>query len=164
VSDYTRLHKHGHDDYEVAKQHIHQMIGDFTEIEIFGRQVLVAVYVRPNRNPVTGLFMTTKEQKEDIWQGKAVLVLKCGPDAFQGDDGYVASTFGPGGAPKPGDWLFAAQQSGFPVSLSGDGAARVKAKDHRDEEMDVYEWDGWPCRIVPDDNFIGRLTNPTGVV
>jgi hypothetical protein len=164
LTSYTRLHNHGHGDYELAKEHIHQMLGNIDEMELFGRQVLVAVYIRPQRNPVTGVYITQKEQTEDIHQGKAVLILKMGPDACKGDDGYVEATYGPNGPMKSGEWVFLAQQSGFPISLQGDGASRPQGPDFRGDMIDLYEWDGWPCRIVPDDMFIGRISNPTSVV
>lgn len=162
MNDYTQLHKLHHDDYGEAVGHIHTMLGSIKDIEVFGRQVLVAVYVRPVK--MNGVYQTKRAQMEDVWQGKAVLVLKLGPDAFQGDDSYVAATFGAGGAPQTGDWLFASQQSGFPVSLSGDGAERVRASDFRGDPVDIYDWDGWPCRIVPDTDFIGRITKPHSIV
>ena len=74
------------------------------------------------------------------------------------------TVFGDAPAPVAGDWLFAAQTAGISTSLSGDGAQRVKAEDRRGEVMDVYDWDGWPCRVLPDDQFIGRLQKPTSVV
>ena len=59
---YTHLHKHHHDDYEVAKSHIHRQIGRL-DLELFGRQILCAMYIRPPINPKTGWVITDKKQQ-----------------------------------------------------------------------------------------------------
>lgn len=159
----SRLHKHHHDDYDEAKAQIAQAVGSLADIEVFGRQIIVGAYVRPNKT-AGGFYIPISAQKEDIWQGKAVLVLRVGPDAFTGNDDYVRAVFGPKGAPVPGDWVFLRSDSGLQVSLCGDGAERVKGKDHRGEPIDLYDWDGWPCRIVADDSIIGRINKPHTVV
>jgi hypothetical protein len=164
MSDYSRLHSWKHETDDLAKAHIHHMLGDISEIKIYGRQVLVAVYVRPIYNSRTKLFTSLKDQKEDFYQGKTVLILKCGPTAFDGDHSYLKATFPDGKPPKVGDWVFANQTVGLSTSISGDGAARVKFKDHRDEDCDVYEWDGWPCRFLMDDQIIGACDKPHAVI
>ena len=36
---------------------------------------------------------------------------------------------------------------------------------HGDKQRMYGAWEqGWPCRVVLDDNFIGRVTNPHSVV
>jgi hypothetical protein len=160
----TRHHKPAYDDYEIAKDHIHQALGDITDIEVFGRQVLVAVFCRPIVND-RGFFQTVKEIKEDWWQHKAVLILKLGPDAFNGTEAYLNATFGSGvPAPKPNEWLFANASAGLQVNLMGDGASRPQGKDYAGRPIDLFEWEGWPCRIIGDDNFLGRLVKPHSVV
>jgi len=167
-----RHHKPQYDDYNMAKIHITTMIGDISDIDIFGRQVLCAVFVRPNTNMIrmpSGetrmLYLPVKEVREDFYQNKTVMILKCGPDAFQGDAGYLDAQFGKDvKQPGPGDWLFANASAGIQVSLVGDGAKRCKALDQRGEEFDIFEWSGWPCRIMGDDNFLGRLTKPHFIV
>jgi hypothetical protein len=157
------LHQWHHDDYEEAKRQIYQHLGDTSDLEIFGRQVVVAVYVRPNKT-AGGFFLTVDAQKEDVWQGKAVLIVKMGPDAFRGDDSYVEATYGFKGAPRPGDWVFLRAQDGLAVSLCGDGASRAQGKDMRGSAVDIYGWDGWPCRIVADETVIGRINKPHEIV
>lgn len=160
----SRHHRPFFDDYEIAKLCIQQALGDMTDIDIFGRDVLTAVFCRPNVTP-GGIYITSKEVKEDWWQHKVVLVLKCGPDAFTGDDSYLAARFGTDvKPPKPGDWLFARPEAGLQISLVGEGGSRPQGKDHRGNPMDVFDWDGWPCRIIPDEEFKGRLPKPHGVV
>ena len=159
----SRHHRQFYSDYEVAKQFIHQAIGDISEMEVFGRTVLCAIFCRPNVTPA-GVYLTTKEVKEDQWQHKAVLVLKCGPSAFTGDASYIEATYGAGGAPKPGDWLFARPEAGVQMNCEGERASRPQGVDHRGEPMDIFDWDGWPCRVIPDDDFIGRVAKPQSVV
>lgn len=165
-----RLHRRLYDDYETAKAHIHQAIGDISEIEIFGRDVLVAVFCRPNtitvRKPDGSqgmIWQPVKEIKEDWWQGKAVLVLKCGPDAFRGDQSYLDARYD-GKPPGPGDWLFARADSGVQLSIEGEGASRPQGVDSRGQPFDLFEWPGWPCRVVPDERFFGRVAKPHQVV
>jgi hypothetical protein len=159
----SRHHRPFFDDYDVAKACIEQALGDLTDIDIFGRDVLVAVFCRPNVTP-GGIYIGTKEVKEDWWQHKVVLVLKCGPEAFVGDDTYVAARFGAVAPPRQGDWLFARPEAGMQINLMGEGGSRPQGKDHRGNPMDIFEWDGWPCRIIPDDEFKGRLPKPHAIV
>lgn len=170
----TRHHRPFYDDYDVCKAHIAQAIGNIDEMDLFGRQVLIAVFCRPNTMKVrkhdgtdTFIYLPVKEIKEDWWQHKAALILKVGPEAFKGDDEgtYHNATFGRGKlAPQVGDWLVANPSAGQQMNLSGEGANRPKAVDQRGEEFDIFEWDGWPCRIVPDDCFVMRIKNPHSVV
>lgn len=163
----SQLHKQGHADYEVAKTEIHQALGDISKEEIWGRQVLCAVYVRPSCHQIAGgktVWTTTSAQEEDIWQGKALLVLAMGPNAFQGDQSYLDATFPGGKAPKVGDWLFARPNDGIAMSVMGEGATRPQGKDHLDRPVDKFDWDGWPCRIIQDESFFGKMSTPNKVV
>jgi hypothetical protein len=163
MANVSELHTRHHDDYETAKREIHQSLGSIEDIEVFGRQVLVACYVRPAKG-ANGLYATVKTQTEDVYMGKAVLILKCGPDAFQGDDGFKAAMFGDMPVPAAGDWMFVRPQDGVGVNLCGDGASRPKGEDFRGNQIDLYEWDGWPCRMISDDAFLGRMNKPHEVV
>lgn len=158
-----RHHRPFYDDYEVAKGFIHQALGDLSETDIWDANVLCGVFCRPNVTP-SGIYLTEKEVKEDWWQHKVVLVLKMGPDAFQGDPSYQRARFGDAGPPAVGDWLFARPEAGVQISLIGDGASRPQGRDHRGEPMDIFAWPGWPCRIIPHDQFLGRLTKPHSIV
>ena len=163
TANVSTLHKWHHDDYDEAKSQIRQSLGSIDDIEIFGRQVLVAVYVRPEKS-ANGLYMGAAAQREDVYQGKAMLVLKCGPDAFQGDNGYEEATFGKLGRPEPGDWVFARASSGEPLSLCGDGAERPTGATFGGEMVDIYGWDGWPCRLISDEAILGRMNKPHTIV
>lgn len=161
---YSRLHNWHHDDYEIAKADVHRQLGDITESQVFGRQVLCAIYIRPTRNPKTGLEYTEKQQAEDIAQGKSMLILQLGPDAFQGDEAYIKAMFGKWGPPKIGDWLWARSNVGESLQMAGEGAVRLQHEDRRGEKQNSYPFDGWPCRVLSDESFIGRVAKPHQVV
>ncbi len=156
----SQYHSHKHDDYAEATQQILMALGDLDELELFGKQVVVASYIRPQRTP-KGAYVSMKSLEEDAIQGKIVMIVKAGPEAFHGTADYIASTFGEGRpVPKPGDWMILRPQDGTMISLMGDGSKHAKAKDHRGDEIDLYDWDGWPCKIVTDEAFIGRVRQP----
>lgn len=166
-ASYSRLHSWHHDDYQVAKDHIMRQIGDFSDSQVFGSQVLCAIYIRPARNPLNGLEYTDKQQAEDIAQGKSMLILQLGPNAFGGPDAdgtYLKSMFGDYGAPKVGEWLWARSNSGEPVHISGEGAERVTYLSRQKDECNAYPFEGWPCRVLHDESFIGRVAKPHQVV
>jgi hypothetical protein len=163
TANVTALHGWHHDDYDEAIQQIKTHLGDISDLEVFGRQVVVAVYVRPSKN-AAGIYQTAKAQQEDFWQGKAVLVLKCGPDAFSGSEEYARAMFGDKPPPQPDDWVFLRASDGMPINLCGDDAKRVQGKTFGGEMVDIFPWDGWPCRIVSDESIIGRINKPHSLV
>ena len=162
---YSRLHNWHHDDYETVKEHIYTQIGNLAEHRLFGRQVLCAVYIRPQRNPNTGLEYTDRQQAEDITQGKTMLIIQVGPSAFTGEESYLLDTYGPDGPPKVGDWVYSRANVGEPIHMCLEGAQRVTHKDRRDEIHDSYCFhDGWPCRVLLDDSLLGQTGKPHHVV
>lgn len=160
----SMLHKWHHDDYEEAKRQILQALGSTDDLEIFGHNVLVAVYVRPEKSSKTGLYATPKQQTEDIYNGKAVMIVKAGPDAFQGDEAWLKAKYGTRPTPSPGDWCFLREDIGIEMQFCGDGAERVLGKDVIGRDISVYDWDGWPCRIIDHEALIGRMNKPHQVV
>lgn len=104
-------------------------VGDLTGVELYNNQVLVAIYVRPN---VTkgGIHVGIAAQKEDEYQGKAMLVLKVGRNAFTDPAGRW---FQGDNNPKPGDWVVARPGDTWQLTLRGgkcrmmnDTAVRMK--------------------------------------
>ena len=63
------------------KENIKKDIGDLSTVELFNNQVLVAVYVRPEKTK-SGIYLTDKLREEDKFQGKVGPVLKLGASAF----------------------------------------------------------------------------------
>ncbi len=166
MADTSYLLDWHHDDYELAKKHILQQVGDYpAEIEIWGRGVLIAVYIRPLVKPGSMIQSTAEQQKEDQFQGKVGMVLALGPDAFKGEPGWLEGQFGKAPVPKVGDWLFCSANDGITLQVAGSGAERVMDKlPHRREPEPLYPWSGWCCRIIRDDLFIGRVKSPHMVI
>lgn len=162
---YTRLHDYHHDDYDVVKEHIFQQVGDLNQIRVFRRFVLCAVYIRPILNPRNGLSCTPKAQAEDVAQGKTMLIIKAGPEAFN-DPEENRWAYGDDGAPKVGDWVFAGASTGTSLHVCMDGAKIVTYEDRHGETHPAYEAfeKGWPCRLLHDDSLIGALAAPHQVV
>ena len=75
-------------------------VGDLKDIEIFGNFVLLGIYERP-RVTKSGIYLTDDYRAEDRHQGKAALVLKKGPNAFESDANYDFK----GRNVEPGDWV-----------------------------------------------------------
>lgn len=173
----TRHHRPFFEDYSVSKSHILQAIGDYSGCRLMSRQCLVAVFVKPNITP-GGIWQPLSEVKNDWWENKTVLLLAHGPDAFHGDDAYYDAMFGipdmeSGGPvvgsgrknrPRIGEWLYANASEGLQTSLCGEGASRPQGTDRRGDTIDLYEWDGWPCRIIPDDRFLQWVDKPHHVI
>ena len=71
-------------------------VGDLKDFVLFGNQILVGIYLRPdktkdikrNDGTVTNLYIPDQTRQEDKFQGKACLILKKGPSAFLSDDHY----------------------------------------------------------------------------
>jgi len=70
---------------EEFKKAMLRTIGDLSGVNVLFNMVLIGIYIRPERT-AGGIIRPTDNVKEDIWQGKAGLVLKLGPNAFQDDD------------------------------------------------------------------------------
>ena len=64
------------------REAILKMIGDLSGLELVGDQVLLGIYIRPEKTK-GGIIRPTVNVQEDVWQGKVGLVLKMGPDAFR---------------------------------------------------------------------------------
>lgn len=113
-------------------QEILEKVGDLSKLNIFGRNVLVGVYVRPEKTK-GGLFLTDNARQEDRYQGKVGLVLKTGPFAFsQADNDWFA-----GSTISKGDWVFLRPSDGWSVTVNG-----------------VL------CRMLNDDQIRGQIPHP----
>ena len=175
----SQLLKWSHDDYAEAAADILAYIGDISQEEIFGRNVLCATYIRPPYSSIKNedgtikknddgtdmrTYHTVAAMEEDIPQGKVLLILKCGPEAFTGDESFRRAMFADREPPKAGQWLFASPQSGTMMMIRGSGSKRVNFKDRTGREHPKYDWDGWPCRILTDEQFFGRMSAPNVIV
>ncbi len=85
---------------ESLKSGIFEALGDLDRIEVLYSEVLVAIYVQPEKT-AGGIILTSKTITEDRYQGVAALVVKRGPTAFKYDGSYDYE----GKVPEVGDWV-----------------------------------------------------------
>jgi co-chaperonin GroES (HSP10) len=105
---------------------------DVGGIEVFHNQVLLAIYMRPEKT-ASGLYLTKAHVDEDRYQSKIGLLLAAGPMAFKDPDGvwFQGLEF------KVGDWLLFRPSDGYNVTVSKE-----------------------PCRLLIDTNIKGRVSHP----
>jgi len=95
------------------KKEILDEIGDIKEVEIFNNQILVGVYIRPQKT-ASGIILTDKTIDEDKYQGKVGLVLKMGPDAFVDETGKWFKNM----KIKVGDWVVFRPSDGWAIDIN----------------------------------------------
>jgi co-chaperonin GroES (HSP10) len=117
------------------KDAILQDIGDLSQVELFHNQVLLAVYIRPEKTK-SGLILTDSHRDEDRYQSKVGLLVKRGPLAFEqdGSNWFQGLTF------NDHDWLVFRPSDGWSITVNG-----------------VL------CRIFDDINIKGRVPHPDAV-
>jgi co-chaperonin GroES (HSP10) len=96
------------------KQALLDELGDISEIELLNTNVLVAVYIRPEKTK-GGIIMTDKARDEDRYQSKVGLIIKTGPTAFVESDGKWFS----GLDLKAGDWVIFRPSDGWNITVNG---------------------------------------------
>jgi co-chaperonin GroES (HSP10) len=84
------------------------------DIEIFNHQVLVAVYIRPDKTK-SGIYLTGQTRDEDRFQGKCGMILMKGEYAFEGDGKW----FSGGETFSEGDWVFFRPSDGWSITING---------------------------------------------
>lgn len=92
---------------------IFNRIGDLSDFVIFGNQVLLGVYERPEKTK-SGLYLSDQTRNEDKYQGKAGVVLKKGPTAFVSDSNYDFK----GQNVEVGDWVSIFISDGRPLIIN----------------------------------------------
>lgn len=114
---------------------ITEEIADLNSVELFNNQVLVGVYIRPQKTK-SGLYLSDKTTDEDRYQSKVGLLLKAGPNAFEpnSEGWFKGETF------NLGDWLVFRPSDGWQITVHG-----------------VL------CRILLDTQIKGRIKNPDEV-
>lgn len=119
---------------EDPKQTLLDQIGDISQVELFHNQVLLAVYLRPEKTK-SGLILTANHLDEDRYQSKVGLLVKRGPLAFEQDgDWFTGMTF------QDHDWLIFRPSDGWSITVNG-----------------VL------CRIFDDISIKGRAPHPDSV-
>lgn len=124
---------------EDPKLAILNRVGDLKDIEVFGSDILIAVYMRPEKTK-SGIILTDAARAEDAFQGKCGLIVKMGPTAYLDDDGNKFRDI------KEHDWVIFRASDGWPVTLNA--ANSVSSKD------------AVICRIITDINIRMRVSSP----
>jgi co-chaperonin GroES (HSP10) len=123
-------------DPEEAKAHILKSTAEALKgVTVLYNQVLVAIYIRPERT-AGGIIRPGQNVTEDVWQGKSGLVLKCGPNAFEDDEGFSFH----GQKAEIGDWIVFKVGDAWSVQIGG-----------------------FACRLVQDSNIRMKVTDPNVV-
>lgn len=127
---YMRM-EHGVDPAETIRKEM----GDISDIEIFHNQVLVAIYIRPEKTK-SGLYLSAQTRDEDKYQGKVGLIIKKGADAFVDESGKWFK----GVNLDVGDWIYFRPSDGWAITVHGQ-----------------------LCRILDDTDVRGRIPAPDAV-
>ena len=96
------------------KKAILDEIGSIDDINVFNNQILVAIYMRPEKTK-SGIILTDDTRSEDRYQGKVGLVLKKGATAFVDPDNkwFVDTNV------EIGDWVYFRVTDGWSVNVHG---------------------------------------------
>jgi co-chaperonin GroES (HSP10) len=89
-------------------------IGDISGFEVANNQILVAVYIRPQKTK-SGIILTSHTTDEDRYQAKVGLLLKKGPDAFVDPDGNWFK----GLDINLNDWIVHRSSDGWSITVNG---------------------------------------------
>jgi co-chaperonin GroES (HSP10) len=122
------------------KQAILDKVGDLSNVDIFGSDVLVALYIPPEKTK-SGIILADSTREESRWQGKVGLILKLGSTAYVDDDGNKFRDI------DVGDWVVFRPSDGWPFQLN-----TMKSRISRESIVD--------CRVVTDINIRCRVANP----
>jgi hypothetical protein len=116
------------------KMKLIEELGDISQVELFHNQVLLAVYLRPEKTK-SGLILTNNHLDEDRYQSKVGLLVKRGPLAFEQDGNWFQ-----GMSFNDHDWLVFRPSDGWSITVNG-----------------------ILCRIFDDINIKGRVPHPDSV-
>ena len=95
-------------DPEEWKREVFRMIGNRMP-KVNGNRVLAVVYISPDVHKeittedgnIVKIYKSADSKKEDIWQGKPMMVLAVGSEAYKDTVEYTHGDF----SVKPGDWI-----------------------------------------------------------
>ena len=127
---------------EDPRSEILSKVGNLEGVEVFGSDVLVALYIRPQKTK-SGIILADITRDEDRWQGKAGLILKLGPTAYVDDEGNKFRDI------KEGDWVVFRPSDGWPVTINS--SANIVSKD------------AVSCRVITDINIRMRVSSPDAI-
>ncbi|MEN9931891.1 MAG: hypothetical protein RIS17_464 [Pseudomonadota bacterium] len=135
-------------------------------VHLLRNRVLVATYIRPEKTS-GGIIRPDQLREEDKWQGKAGLVLKIGPSAFDFEEideeiedelalaradhahpdvaDIARRAMNEHNVPQVGDWVF------------------FRGSDTWDSGLQIAPGIGAHCRFIFDDAIIGRIEDPSTI-
>lgn len=122
------------------KQALLDKVGDLNDVEIFGSDVLVALYIPPEKTK-SGIILADSTREESRWQGKVGLILKLGTTAYVDEDGNKFRDI------KAGDWVVFRPSDGWPFQLN-----TMKSRISKESVVD--------CRVVNDIHIRCRVAHP----
>lgn len=121
-------------DVDPAKNLMDQL-GNLDDIQVFNNEVLVAIYVRPQKTK-SGLHLPSQTTDEDKFQGKVGLVVKLGFQAFDDPN----NRWFKGTKVNVGDWVYFRVTDGWSINVHG-----------------------VPCRMIDDTDIRGVTKFPDAV-
>jgi co-chaperonin GroES (HSP10) len=95
------------------RQALKEQIGNIDDIEIFNNQILVAVYIRPQKTK-SGIYLPDSTVGEDQYQSKVGLVLKKGSTAFIDEENKWFRGFNI----ELDDWIVFRPSDGWTVTIN----------------------------------------------
>lgn len=101
-------------DTKKSRDEILNSIGNIDQFEVFNNQVLVAVYMRPEKTK-GGIFLPEKAKEEDRYQSKVGLILKMGPSAFVDE----TQSWFKGVSINEHDWIIFRPSDGWQMNVNG---------------------------------------------
>ena len=127
-------------------------------VQLLRNRVIVATYIRPEKTS-GGIIRPDQTREEDKWQGKAGLVLKMGPSAFDFEEVRERAAY----------CLKAGMDDGYEVALREMNIPRVgdwvffRGSDTWDSALQIAPGVGAHCRFIFDDAIIGRIEDPSTI-
>jgi co-chaperonin GroES (HSP10) len=127
------------------KREIIDKLGDISQVEIAQNEVLLAIYMRPEKT-AGGIIITYNDRKEDRYQGKVGLVVKIGGACrFKRIDAKTGVEYGLD--IQLHDWVVVRQSDTWTLDINADQKA-LKLEDFV------------ACRLVYDDQIRMRVPSP----
>ena len=127
------------------KQAILDKLGDLSQVQIAQNEVLVAIYIRPEKS-AGGILLTDRTRKEDNYQGKVGLVVKIGSACrFVRTNEATGVTYGVD--VQLHDWVVTRPSDTWPLDVNG-------GEDTSDPKAFTN------CRLVFDDQIRMKIPNP----
>lgn len=122
------------------KQALLNKVGDLSGVEVFGSDLLVALYTPPEKTK-SGLIISDRTREEFKFQGKVGLIIKMGSTAYLDDEGNKFRDI------SVGDWVSFRPSDGWPLQLN-----TLKSRISQDGIVD--------CRVVTDVHIRIRVSHP----